>query len=149
MNFRIEDCSTDTKFIAKVIFDDDVTSYFALDNYDVNILELTTGESRELMPVDDYPKDISFGDFGLRTGCPDFNLYMEENLFNNDGILYVTPIIIYIHYLIRALYYMFTSLLFLIEIKRKKNTGHRKDTVWRLELCSYKSRLYQSYKGLE
>lgn len=86
MNFRIEDCSTDTKFIAKVIFDDDVTSYFALDNYDVNILELTTGESRELMPVEGYPKDISFGNFGLRTGCPDFNLYMEENLANNDGI---------------------------------------------------------------
>ena len=87
MNFRIEDCSTDTKFIAKVIFDDDVTSYFALDNYDVNILELTTGESRELMPVDGYPKDISFGDFGLRTGCPDFNLYMESNLSNNKGIV--------------------------------------------------------------
>lgn len=87
MNFRIEDCSTDTKFIAKVIFDDDVTSYFALDNYDVNILELTTGESRELIPVEGYPKDISFGNFGLRTGCPDFNLYMEENLFNNDGIV--------------------------------------------------------------
>lgn len=86
MNFRIEDCSTDTKFIAKVIFDDDVTSYFALDNYDVNILELTTGESRELMPVDGSPKDISFGDFGLRTGCPDFNLYMEENLATNGGI---------------------------------------------------------------
>ena len=86
MNFRIEDCSTDTKFIAKVIFDDDVTSYFALNNYDVNILELTTGESRELMPVEGYPKDISFGDFGLRTGCPDFNLYMEENLAYNGGI---------------------------------------------------------------
>ena len=86
MNLRIEDCSTDTKFIAKVIFDDDVTSYFALDNYDVNILELTTGESRELMPVEGYPKDISFGNFGLRTGCPDFNLYMEENLSYNDGI---------------------------------------------------------------
>ena len=88
MNFRIEDCSTDTKFIAKVIFDDDVTSYFALDNYDVNILELTTGESRELEPDTEhgYPKDISFGNFGLRTGCPDFNLYMEENLSYNDGI---------------------------------------------------------------
>lgn len=88
MNFRIEDCSTDTKFIAKVIFDDDVTSYFALNNYDVNILELTTGESRELEPdtKHGYPKDISFGNFGLRTGCPDFNLYMEENLANNDGI---------------------------------------------------------------
>lgn len=92
MNFRIEDCSTDTKFIAKVIFDDDVTSYFALDNYDVNILELTTGESRELEPdIDEelghnFPKDISFGNFGLRTGCPDFNLYMEENLSYNDGI---------------------------------------------------------------
>ena len=89
MNFRIEDCSTDTKFIAKVIFDDDVTSYFALDNYDVNILELTTGESRELEPDTEhgYLKDISFGNFGLRTGCPDFNLYMEENLANNDGIV--------------------------------------------------------------
>ena len=87
MNFRIEDCSTDTKFIAKVIFDDDVTSYFALDNYDVNILELTTGESRELMPVEDYPKDTSFGNFGLRTGCPDFNLYMESNLSYNKGIV--------------------------------------------------------------
>lgn len=87
MNFRIEDCSTDTKFIAKVIFDDDVTSYFALNNYDVNILELTTGESRELIPVEGYPKDISFGNFGLRTGCPDFNLYMEANLSNNKGIV--------------------------------------------------------------
>ena len=87
MNFRIEDCSTDTKFIAKVIFDDDVTSYFALDNYDVNILELTTGESRELIPVEGYPKDISFGNFGLRTGCPDFSLYMESNLSNNKGIV--------------------------------------------------------------
>ena len=87
MNFRIEDCSTDTKFIAKVIFDDDVTPYFALGNYDVNILELTTGESRELMPVEGYPKDISFGNFGLRTGCPDFNLYMESNLSNNKGIV--------------------------------------------------------------
>jgi hypothetical protein len=89
MNFRIEDCSTDTKFIAKVIFDDDVTSYFALDNYDVNILELTTGESRELEPDTEhgYLKDISFGNFGLRTGCPDFNLYMESNLSNNKGIV--------------------------------------------------------------
>lgn len=93
MNFRIEDCSTDTKFIAKVIFDDDVTSYFALDNYDVNILELTTGESRELEPdIDEelghnFPKDISFGNFGLRTRCPDFNFYIESNLSYNKGVV--------------------------------------------------------------
>ena len=82
MNFRIEDHSTDNRFIVKVIFDSDITSYFTLDNYDVVVVALGNDTSRSL-----ENRNNAFGEFGLTATCPDSNRIIDESLINNKGIV--------------------------------------------------------------